>query len=228
MDNIVFGQSNTSGDGFYDPSSYSTAPAQQQSNQQFFTPQQQQFAPPPPMGATSSFEDEPPLLEELGINVVHIVRKAKMVINPFTKYSADFADEADMSGPLAFCLLLGTFLLLSGGVRFGVIYGYATVGCVSIYLIFNFMCETQIDLYRSTSILGYALLPMVFLALIAIFVDLKKNGAVGISIGAVFIIWCTSTAANIFISCLRMKDQFWLVAYPLALLYTSFALITIF
>eukprot|EP00188_Purpureofilum_apyrenoidigerum_P001987 Plantae.Rhodophyta-Purpureofilum_apyrenoidigerum.ctg21659.p1 GENE.Plantae.Rhodophyta-Purpureofilum_apyrenoidigerum.ctg21659~~Plantae.Rhodophyta-Purpureofilum_apyrenoidigerum.ctg21659.p1 ORF type:complete len:227 (-),score=38.71 Plantae.Rhodophyta-Purpureofilum_apyrenoidigerum.ctg21659:228-908(-) len=226
MDNIVFGQNNASGDGFYDPASYSTASTQ--GNQQFFTAQQQPFAPPAAMSAPTSFEDEPPLLEELGINIDHILRKAKMVINPFTRYSADFADEADMSGPLAFCLLLGTFLLLSGGVRFGVIYGYATVGCVSMYLIFNFMCETQIDLYRSTSILGYALLPMVFLALIAIFVDLKKRGILGISIGAVFIVWCTNTAANIFTACLRMKDQFWLVAYPLALLYTSFALITIF
>mmetsp|Transcript_36125 Transcript_36125/g.144405 ORF Transcript_36125/g.144405 Transcript_36125/m.144405 type:complete len:226 (+) Transcript_36125:183-860(+) len=225
MDNVF--QQGRAGDGFYDPSSYATGQPQM-SQHGFLQPQLPPQAPPQAAMGAMSFEDEPPLLEELGINVEHILRKAKMVLNPFTKYTADFADEADMSGPLLFCLLLGVALLLSGDVRFGVIYGYATVGCVTIYLIFNFMCETQIDLYRSTSILGYALLPMVFLATIAIVIDLKNLGLIGISIGGIFILWCTSTAANIFVSCLRMKDQFWLAAYPLALLYTSFALITIF
>jgi len=100
-------QQGRAGDGFYDPSSYATGQPQM-SQHGFLQPQLPPQAPPQAAMGAMSFEDEPPLLEELGINVEHILRKAKMVLNPFTKYTADFADEADMSGPLLFCLLLGT------------------------------------------------------------------------------------------------------------------------
>ena len=42
------------------------------------------------------------------------------------------------------------------------------------------------------------------------------------------ICWCALTSASIFEQALRMEHQKWLVAYPLFLCYSAFALITIF
>lgn len=189
---------------------------------------EQQYYVPTPQQSTTTFDDEPPLLEELGINVSSIIAKARAVANPFSKINSTFADEADMTGPVCLCLLLGFLLLMQGKVQFGVIYGQATVGCVAVYVVFNLMSQCGIDLYRSTSILGYSLLPMVLLSLFAVILPVKKIKALGILLGGGCIIWSTTTAAKIFVAVLALHNQFWLIWYPLALLYTSFALITVF
>lgn len=187
-------------------------------NEHYFMPSQQ---------STTTFDDEPPLLEELGINVASVIAKARAVANPFSHIDSTFADEADMTGPVFFCLLLGFLLLLQRKVQFSVIYGQAIVGCLAVYLVFNLMSQHGIDLYRSTSILGYSLLPMVLLSFFAIFIPLKVK-ALSIVLGGGCIFWSTTTATKIFVAVLSMRDQFWLVWYPLALLYTSFAFITVF
>lgn len=182
----------------------------------------------PPAQSTTSFEDEPPLLEELGINVSAVIAKARLVANPLSRIDSTFADDADMTGPVFFCLLLGFLLLLQRKVQFGVIYGQATVGCLAVYFVFNLMSQHGIDLYRSTSILGYSLLPMVLLSFFAIFLPIKSIKTLGAILGGGCIFWSTTTATKIFVAVLAMNDQFWLVWYPLALLYTSFAFITVF
>ena len=61
---------------------------------------------------SGSFDDEPPLLEELGINFDHIYKKTLAVLNPFSKTEAGIINETDLAGPLVFCLALGATLLL--------------------------------------------------------------------------------------------------------------------
>lgn len=215
------------GDGFYQ-SSFAPAPQPPGGGEAEAAPPTsaaaaQYYMPPP-----TDIENEPPLLEELGINVDSILMKSRAVLNPFTRYESSFADEADMTGPVAMCLLLGFLLLLQSKVQFGVIYGQATVGCLSIYVVFNLMSQRGIDLYRLTSILGYSLLPMVILSFLAVFLPIKRVKALGVVLGGGCIAWSTSTSTKIFVATLSMHDQSWLVAYPLALLYLSFAFITVF
>jgi protein YIPF5/7 len=213
------------GGGFYHSSFASVAP-----------PAAGGGAPQPPSAAAAQYymppptdvENEPPLLEELGINVECILAKSRAVLNPFTRYESTFADEADMTGPVAMCLLLGFLLLLQSKVQFGVIYGQATVGCLALYVVFNLMSQRGIDLYRLTSILGYSLLPMVILSFLAVFLPVKRVKLLGLVLGGGCIAWSTSTATKIFVATLSMHDQSCLVAYPLALLYLSFAFITVF
>lgn len=190
--------------------------------------EQQQYYMPNPQQSTTSFEDEPPLLEELGINVPSVIAKARAVANPFSHIDSTFADEADMTGPVFLLLLLGFLLLLQAKVQFGVIYGQATVGCLAVYFVFNLMSQRGIDLYRSTSILGYSLLPMVILSFFAVFLPLKKLKALGVVLGGSCMFWSTTTAAKIFVAVLALHDQFWLVWYPLALLYAPFAFMIVF
>lgn len=62
--------------------------------------------------ANTGFENEPPLLEELGINMTHIRKKTMAVLNPFREVDQESLEDNDLSGPLFFALLLGTFLLM--------------------------------------------------------------------------------------------------------------------
>jgi hypothetical protein len=73
------------------------------------------------VGPTSvdEFENEPPLLEELGINFKHIYRKTVCVLNPFAKPHESIINDEDLAGPLVFCIAYGFSLLLMGKIQFG-------------------------------------------------------------------------------------------------------------
>ncbi|KAJ1929761.1 hypothetical protein IWQ60_000913 [Tieghemiomyces parasiticus] len=169
---------------------------------------------------------EPPLLEELGVNFGHIVTKSLTVLNPARTIPKDLMDDADMSGPLVFCLLFGTFLLFSGKVHFGYIYGVGLLGCVSVYFLLNLMSESGVDGYRTTSVLGYSLLPMVLLSGVSLLLKLSSN--IGYILSCLAVLWCTYAASTMFVTVLSMSNQRLLVAYPVGLFYTCFALMTVF
>mmetsp|Transcript_12890 Transcript_12890/g.20664 ORF Transcript_12890/g.20664 Transcript_12890/m.20664 type:complete len:227 (+) Transcript_12890:322-1002(+) len=174
-----------------------------------------------------NFENEPPLLEELGVNFGHITQKTLAVLIPTKTLDHQIMADTDMAGPLCFCLLLGFCLLLTGKIHFGYIYGFGLIGCLGMYTILNLMSENaSIDFYRTMSILGYCLLPLVSLAALHIFISLK--GVFGFILAAVTILWCTIAATRFIEATLDMRHQRYLVAYPLMLFYSCFALITVF
>mmetsp|Transcript_13589 Transcript_13589/g.24368 ORF Transcript_13589/g.24368 Transcript_13589/m.24368 type:complete len:230 (-) Transcript_13589:1255-1944(-) len=186
----------------------------------------------------TSFDDEPPLLEELGIHIDHIVLKCKLILNPLSQFDASFITDADMAGPIIICLSLGVLLLLGGKVQFGQIYGQAIIGCLSIYFVFNLLSVYEsIDLYKSVSILGYSLLPILGIAFLRIFANVfhvsSQNYTVVFIAFAVLTVLavgcCTVVSMKIFTAVLKLNsNQKYIVVYPLFLFYTSFALITIF
>jgi len=176
--------------------------------------------------ASAPLDDEPPLLEELGINFEHILKKTLSVLNPFSNVSKEVLEDDDLAGPLIFCVLFGIFLLMSGKVHFGYIYGVGVLGCFCTYMLLNLMSNEGINGIRAASILGYCLLPLVLLASISVIFSLL--GAVGLILSGLCIFWCTYSASQMFVTVLNMKNQRFLVAYPMALFYSSFALLTIF
>ncbi|PIK49696.1 hypothetical protein BSL78_13428, partial [Apostichopus japonicus] len=58
-------------------------------------------------GYSDSFEDEPPLLEELGINFEHIYQKTLSVLNPLRETDPAAIADCDLAGPLVFALAFG-------------------------------------------------------------------------------------------------------------------------
>jgi hypothetical protein len=93
-------------------------------------------------------------------------------------------DDTDLAGPIVFCFLFASVSLLvkkkrenliiyllfihiylfkSGKLYFGYIYGVSVLACLAMYSILNLMSVSGIDIYRTTSVLGYCLLPMVLL-----------------------------------------------------------------
>jgi len=169
------------------------------------------------------------LLEELGINFSHIRVKSMTVLNPLRQIDERIMDDADMAGPIFFFLAFGMFLFLSGRSQFGYIYGIALLGTASIYALLNLMSTTGIDAYRTASVLGYCLLPMVGVGALSIGRKLDSLPSYLIaSLSVISIIWCTYSASSIFVTILRMSDQRLLVAYPIGLLYTCFAFFSVF
>ncbi|KAB5595119.1 Protein YIPF5 [Ceratobasidium theobromae] len=175
---------------------------------------------------TGGFEGEPPLLEELGVNLSHVRAKSLAVLNPLGRVDEHIMDDADLAGPLIILLCLATFLLMSGRPQFGYIYGVAVFGAGSLYTLLNLMSESGIDAYRVASVLGYCLLPMVGVG--ALSVCFVLDGAIGYLLSILSVIWCTYAASGIFVAVLRMSDQRLLVAYPVGLLYGCFALFSVF
>lgn len=178
-------------------------------------------------------EEEPPLLEELGIDPDRILQKTLAVLNPFHRRGQiDDANyllqDADLAGPVAFCLILAGFLLLAGSkAHFGYVYGLAVTSCLLMYILQALMSSTgNITLSSVASVLGYCLLPVVVLAGLSIFTTLK--GPIGMMIAALAVGWATVSASRLFSAMSGEEKQRLLIAYPCLVLYGVFTLIVIF
>lgn len=70
--------------------------------------------------------------------------------------------------------------------------------CPSFFFFLCSFCQEEgIDLYSTISILGYGLLPVVFIALFSLFMNLKTS-FFGLSISILAVLWCTATASRFF------------------------------
>ncbi|RCN28763.1 Yip1 domain protein [Ancylostoma caninum] len=138
----------------------------------------QMFVPSSGMDSTpgdgEDYDNEPPLLEELGINFSHIKEKTFAVLNPAGSASPEVIEDQDLAGPLVFCLLFGFALLLHGKMTFGYIYGIGGLGCVGMYALMNLMAaDKSISFVCTASVLGYCLLPMALLSMITAVLSFK-------------------------------------------------------
>lgn len=180
-----------------------------------------------PSSHSNPIDGEPPLLEELGIHPADIFRRTLAVALPFKSLPDNVDDsDADLAGPFCFCLALGCCLLLAGKVHFGYIYGFSLVSCLLMYILINLMSDSAISIDRTASILGYALVPLVALAAVVIFIDCR--GAIGLCLTVTIIAWCAINATRMFEKSMQMREQRYLIAYPSAIIYAVFALLTIF
>lgn len=175
---------------------------------------------------STDYDDEPPLLEELGIDPDQITKKLLVVLDPFT--STVPIGDYDLAGPLAFCIILAGFLLLSGGTaHFGYVYGLAMTSCLMMYTLLNLMTtNSEFTLTSVASVLGYALLPVVVLSGIGVLFTLRT--AIGLVLAAIAVAWSSLAASRIFVTMSADREQRPLIAYPCILLYAVFTLLIIF
>lgn len=176
--------------------------------------------------ATGSYDDEPPILEELGIKPEEIKKKFLAILTQ--RGFKEVTTYEDMAGAMFVLFLFGILLLCRGTYQFGNIYGAGSSGCVSIFLIINLLTKkgVYVELYSTISILGYSLLPFCFLAAGSIMLDL--HSVVGVAFCTAIIAWSTITATRFFENNLDMQDQRYLIAYPIFLFYCVFNLLVIF
>ncbi|RZC88473.1 hypothetical protein C5167_016284 [Papaver somniferum] len=141
-------------------------------------------------GYGSGFDDELPLLEELGINTRQIWKKSTSILNPF-RINPNLHEDADLSGPFLFLMAFGLFQLLAGKLHFGILLGWVTVASLFLYVVFNMLAgkNGNLDLYRCLSLIGYCMLPMVILSAFALF--LPQGGVIVMGMAGVFVLWST-------------------------------------
>ena len=180
----------------------------------------------PPHSTSDGFEDEPPLMEELGIDLHQIYQTTMTVLNPSKPAATTLMDDPDLSGPLMFCLGFGSLLLLSGKIHFGYIYGVALIGALAMYALLNLMSVSGVSVSVTVSVLGYCMLPMCVLAGVAALLSLQ--GAFGVALCSLTVSWAAFASSKLFVSVLAMYDQQPLVAYPCAIMYGIFAVLTVF
>ena len=174
------------------------------------------------------YANEPPLLEELEINLDQISQKTWAVLT-FKNLNdhKNILHEPDLAGPLVFLLTFGFLLLLTGKIQFGYIYGLGTLGCLIIYFVVYLVAAKNTSFMCTVSVLGYCLLPMVMLSGLSILVNLRATAA-GSILSVVAILWCAIGASNLLVTAMDISNARLIVGYPCALFYTVFALLTVF
>ncbi|CAI9767507.1 unnamed protein product [Fraxinus pennsylvanica] len=191
----------------------------------FSTPQ---FPSTISVGGPTGFEDEPPLLEELGINTKQIYQKTISILNPF-RINARLHEDADLSGPFLFLMAFGLFQLLAGKLHFGILLGWVTVASLFLYIVFNMLAgkNGNLELYRCVSLIGYCILPIVILSAVSLFVP--QGGVVIMVLMGLFVIWSTRVCACLLVELASYGDEHrGLIAYACFLIYMLFSLLVIF
>jgi len=208
--------------------------------------------------STEGYEGEPGLLDELGVDFPKIQSKTLAVLNPFRPIDGHIMDDSDLAGPILFFLLFGTFLLFSGQIHFGYVYGLALLGSTSLHVILSLMSPVQSahqqeqqqqntfqqypDATAGGSSGGHfsatltfprsaSILGYCLLPLVAtslVGVVVSMNSLFGYVLTSAAILWCTYSASGMFMAAGRMTGMRALVAYPLALFYVGFGLMGIF
>ncbi|KAL7945296.1 Yip1 domain-containing protein [Trichoderma barbatum] len=191
--------------------------------------------------SAEGYDNEPSLREELGVDFGHVQAKTLAVLNPFSPIERleHVMNDSDLAGPLLFVVLFGAFLLCSGSVHFGYVYGLALMGSTALYMILSLMtpdtppgypgadvAPSTLTFTQNASVLGYSFLPLVLTSLIGVAMPLDCTA--GYIITSLAICWSTSRSSAIFCAVGKMRDMRGLVAYPVALFYVGFGIITIF
>lgn len=159
-----------------------------------------------------------------------IFRKTRAVFS--IKSQADGIYDSDLSGPLLFIAALGFSHMLSGKVLFGYIIGWTLLTSMGMSWILNMVVGpgADIGMYACCSVLGYGLLPQVFLALLNVVVG---KGVIMNGVAIFCILWSTRVATKFVVGKLRanhipVEEQRALLAYPWILTFSMFALLSMY
>ncbi|KAF5841731.1 hypothetical protein DUNSADRAFT_11511 [Dunaliella salina] len=185
----------------------------------------------PSMSGNPVFEDEePPLLEELGIDLKGICSKTRAIL--LHRLSNKATDELDMGGALMFVVLLGGLHLLMGKLHFGVILGWSVVHSAVMWFLVNQIAGVEakeaqgLDLYSCCCVIGYCLAPITVFSALAL---LLPRGLWPVALGVLCTFWAAHTAARILSRrSLLLDDVRTLIMLPCILMFSSFTMLTLY
>lgn len=186
-------------------------------------------------GQPASFgamEDEPPILEELEIDVGAIISKSISILS--ARVGADSLRDVDMGGPVLIAACLATIHLLYGKLHFGVIFGWSIVAFTLFWFTVHQLAghgpqseKEVIDLYNCSACLGYCLLPMLVANLISVF--LPHKSPVTITLLALASFYCAFLSGKLVTKrAVFLQDQLWTIVYPAFLYYALMALLSMY
>lgn len=113
-------------------------------------------------------------------------------------------------------------------MNFGYILGWSVVSMLALHWLFNMLAGAAqgIELYRCGSTLGYCLLPVLLFSAAA--VVLPARGSLVCALGLLATVWSTAAASKLLLAMTPgLEGQRLLVAYPCALCYGLFTMLTL-
>lgn len=176
-----------------------------------------------------SLPEDPPLLEELGIDFGVIKKESRLIFKVLQRSAVDFSfvKNGDLSGPITFVALYTLGLVLNRKVHFGYIYFISLLTTLSTYFLLNVLDTKRIGLLECCSVLGYSFLPVVFFSFASI-----VTGALGLGFrlccGIACAVWASYTACEVFCQYLSLSNRRLVLGYPLLLAYLGFVVIVLF
>lgn len=177
-----------------------------------------------------SFDDEPPLLEELGVDLSGICKRSKGVL--LGRLQGQEMEDLDIGGPLLFsAVLAASHLLWQGKVHFGIILGWSVLSAIVLWFVVKNISGDSTEsracnLGSCYSVLGYALLPMVLFSILSVLIP---KGNLAAAAGALVSLWCAYLAARLFVQRSPVLTHYRnLIGYPCLLNYGAFALLTLY
>ncbi|KAH1123174.1 hypothetical protein J1N35_006334 [Gossypium stocksii] len=178
---------------------------------------------------SASFEDEEPLLDELGIHPDQIWYKTRSILNPL-RVNPTAHKDSDLSGPIFLYLSLCLFQLLAGKIQFGVILGWIVVSSIFLYVVFNMLAgrNGNLDLHTCTSVVGYCMLPVVIFSAASLFIP-QGTSVARYAVAGIFVVWATRACTNLMVALADGGEEHrGLISYACFLIYTLFSLLVIF
>jgi len=181
-------------------------------------------------GHSANFEDEPPLLEELGIDVAGILKKTRSVL--LHRLNNKVLDDLDMGGALIFVFVLGGLHLLTGKLHFGIILGWSVVHSAALWFVLNQLAGGDssegkgLDLYSVCCVVGYCLVPLVVFSVLSLLIP---RGLVTLALALLCTLWSSHTAAKVFVRrSPGLEEQQGLIMYPCLLMYSAFMMLCVY
>ena len=206
---------------------------------------------------SGGFPDEPPLLEELGVDFAQIARRAKSAMNPLPsrkKHTRETSKDDDLAGPLVVFGLIATLHALQGKGHYGYILGWSAIASgLTCWLLNQLTAQNNNDagenlsLSRTASVIGYNATSILFLSVVKAFVHSEgSNGSKSSSGGGslsgttnsfgilafacVCILQASSKSSGLFLHGMGQcgEGKRLVVFYPMVLLYSLYALLTLY
>ena len=207
---------------------------------------------------SGGFPDEPPLLEELGVDFSQIARRAKSAMNPLPSRKIrmrETSKDDDLAGPLVVFGLIATLHALQGKGHYGYILGWSAIASgLTCWLLNQLTAQNNNDagenlsLSRTASVIGYNATSILFLSVVKAFVHSEgsSNGSKSSSDGGslsgttnsfgilafafVCILQASSKSSGLFLHGMGQcgEGKRLVVFYPMVLLYSLYALLTLY
>ncbi|EFJ51663.1 hypothetical protein VOLCADRAFT_87333 [Volvox carteri f. nagariensis] len=178
----------------------------------------------------NAYEDEPPLLEELGIDIGAIFLKTRAVL--LWRFNSRYLDDLDMGGALIFVFVLAGLQLLMGKLHFGVTLGWGVVFSIMLWFMLRQLVGSEgaeaknLDLYGCCCVVGYSMLPLVVYNAMAILIP---KGPLSLVAAVLCTVWAALTASRIFARrCPPLGELRGIIMYPCLLAYSTFALLMLY
>ena len=203
---------------------------------------------------SGGFPDEPPLLEELGVDFSQIARRAKSAMNPLpSRKTRETSKDDDLAGPLVVFGLIATLHAIQGKMHYGYILGWSAIASgLTCWLLNQLTAQSNsnavenLSLSRTASVIGYNATSILILSFMKAFVYSQgsnsgsnnssdgspsgKNSFGILAFASVCVLQASSKSSGLFLHGMGQcgEGKRLVVFYPMVLLYSLYALLTLY